>query len=307
MDPITHGIAGALLGKGYFSKRQNRHVAYSLQPPSGSRFSLTIDSCITQKRSRFCDPLAIVKYHRAFTHSFVGLPLFAILLAWITRRITCHYRIESPSWAFLTFIYGVGIASHILLDGMTSFGTRMWYPISSKRVAWDLLFIIDFTFSAVILVPQVIAWIYASGNSSRHLAFQTVCRHVQPAAAARSRMWVLIHDCRGCGVVQWEKYPNTDFILRRGPHCRAPFSQYCFLHPSVRIDGGFVCRAQAWCRGGTVCDGFVFGLTACGVAHHAAMRRVENFASTNHIEVERIGALPVPPSLFVWGDMVRSE
>ncbi len=35
----------------------------------------------------------------------------------------------------LPCIYGVGIASHILLDGMTSFGTRMWYPISSKRVA----------------------------------------------------------------------------------------------------------------------------------------------------------------------------
>ena len=48
-------------------------------------------------------------------------------------------------------IYGVGIASHILLDVMTSFGTRMWFPLSSRRFAWDLLFIVDFSFTTIML------------------------------------------------------------------------------------------------------------------------------------------------------------
>ena len=70
-------------------------------------------------------------------------------------------KIDSPSFGVLTLIYGVGIASHILLDGMTSFGTRMLTPISQQRVAWDLLFIIDLVFTSIVLLPQIIAWIYS--------------------------------------------------------------------------------------------------------------------------------------------------
>ena len=144
MDPITHGITGALLGKSYFSDRYGRVATFAAV--LGAVFP-DIDIA-AEMISR--DPLGIVKYHqRLLTHSFIGLPFFAILLAWLTRWIARRRGIESPSWAMLTLIYGVGIASHILLDGTTSFGTRMWSPISQKRVAWDLLFIIDFVFTAV--------------------------------------------------------------------------------------------------------------------------------------------------------------
>ncbi len=47
-------------------------------------------------------------------------------------------------------------------------------------------------------------------------------------------------------------------------------------------------------------------LFACGLAHHAALQRVEEFASTNKIDVDRMGALPVPPSLLDWGGVIRS-
>ncbi len=131
MDPITHGITGALLGKGYFSERKGPVAVFAAT--LGAVFP-DID-IIAEIGSR--DPLAIIKYHRGITHSFVGLPFFAALLAWLTHWVARRRGIEAPSWAMLTLIYGVGIASHILLDGMTSFGTRMWTPISQKRVAWD--------------------------------------------------------------------------------------------------------------------------------------------------------------------------
>jgi hypothetical protein len=37
------------------------------------------------------------------------------------------------------------------------------------------------------------------------------------------------------------------------------------------------------------------------------MLRVHNFAVANHIEVVRIGALPVPPSWLDWGDVIRTR
>ena len=134
MDPVTHGIAGALLGKGFFSKRQERVAIFAAT--LGAVFP-DVD-IFAEAFSR--DPLGIVKYHRAITHSFVGLPFFAILLALLTRALLrgssgagrAFMTWNRRRWAMLTLIYGVGIASHILLDGMTSFGTRMWYPISTR-------------------------------------------------------------------------------------------------------------------------------------------------------------------------------
>src|SRR5271155_470305 len=169
MDTITHGIAGALIGKGFFSRKAARVVVFSATV--GAMFP-DID-VVAEIFSR--DPLAIVKYHRAITHSFVVLPFFAALLAWLTRSGVAFLRtkhskftnLEAPSWGMLTLIYGIAIASHILLDGMTSFGTRMWFPISQQRVAWDLLFIIDFSFTSLILLPQVAAWIYGDRAKSR--------------------------------------------------------------------------------------------------------------------------------------------
>ena len=119
MDPVTHGITGALLGKGYFSDRNGRVAIFAAT--LGAVFP-DIDT-VADAISR--DPLAIVKYHRGITHSFVGLPFFAAILAWLTRWAARRLQIEAPSFGVLTLIYGVGIASHILLDGMTSFGTRI--------------------------------------------------------------------------------------------------------------------------------------------------------------------------------------
>ncbi len=183
MDPVTHGIAGALLGKGYFSERYGRVAVFAAT--LGAVFpDVDVTADIFSR-----DPLAIVKYHRAITHSFVALPVFAFLLAvltrlavpWLKKRSERFRNIESPPLAILTLIYGIGIASHIMLDGMTSFGTRMWYPISSERVAWDLLFIIDLTFMAILLLPQMLPWIYSDArpdaspdpSKSRRRAWQT--------------------------------------------------------------------------------------------------------------------------------------
>src|SRR6185437_1684953 len=181
MDPVTHGITGALLGKGYFSERYGRVAVFAAT--LGAVFpDIDVTADIFSR-----DPLAIVKYHRAITHSWVALPVFAFLLAlltrltvpWLKKRSERFRDIELPPLAILTLIYGIGIASHIVLDGMTSFGTRMWYPISSERVAWDYLFIIDLTFMAILLLPQMLARIYSPTRSNS----------VSDLGASRQRAW----------------------------------------------------------------------------------------------------------------------
>ncbi len=36
-----------------------------------------------------------------------------------------------------------GIASHLLLDWITSYGTMLWWPVSDARLALSLVFIVE--------------------------------------------------------------------------------------------------------------------------------------------------------------------
>lgn len=297
MDPITHGITGALLGKAYFSKGapRQRPVATDeerrrLWTTRVAIFAATLGAVfpdvdiVADAISR--DPLAIVKYHRGITHAFFGLPFFAVGLAALTRWAARRWKIPSPSFAMLTLIYGIGILSHILLDGMTSFGTRMLTPFSQRRVAWDWLFIIDFAFTSIILLPQLAAWIHHT-REKRMLRAAT--------------MWALFTVAAG---LVWETAQAA----------RAPFHVWIvaaasavaailFFGPAIR-DWGFGISRAAWCQAGVIA--MVAYIGACGFAHHRAMLRVEKFAAANEIKIVRIGALPVPPSLLDWGDAIRT-
>ncbi len=285
MDTITHVISGGLLGKAYFSNDQDTfkgRVAV-LAVTFGSVFP---DSDIIVEAFSH-DPLAIAKIHRGFTHSFVGLPIFAVVFAWLTRWVLRRWGRDCPSTAALFIAYAVGIASHIVLDGMTSFGTRMWMPISNARVAWDLLFIIDFAFSAILLVPQIAAWVYRRREKSI------------PRAVG---MWVL------GSVGAWAAWGIARAV-------QFPFSLWSLLMIVILLAGlfflpllngrGFRIGRAAWCRGGVYAA--VAYLIACGFAHHAALKHVRTFAEANHIAVQRMGALPIPPTLFDWTGLIRAE
>jgi membrane-bound metal-dependent hydrolase YbcI (DUF457 family) len=294
VDPITHGITGALLGKAFFSKRQEgRDEDDAARAASQTRvaiFAATLGAVFPDvdvaREAMSRDPLAIVKYHRGITHSFFGLPFFAVGLAVLTRLIARRRQIPAPSFAMLTGIYGVGILSHILLDGMTSFGTMMWTPFTARRVAWDWLFIIDFTLTSIGLLPQIAAWVY---NDRRKAAVRAIV------------MWVLF-TLAAAGAWEAARAARSPFHIWVGAAASA-IAAILFFGPMIGRRGFGISRA-AWCRAGVLA--MVAYIGACGAAHHEAMKRVEAFAAANHIHVVRIGALPVPPSLLDWGDAIRA-
>src|SRR4029077_20351752 len=173
MDTITHGIAGALIGKAVFrgedmfaAQRMNRGRLITWSLMLGAIFP---DSDVL--RDFFSsDKLLIVTWHRSLTHSLVMLPLWALVLAGLTRAFGRWRKWEGPSLAALTGIYAAGILSHILLDLVTTFGTMIWSPLAWSRPAWDLVFIVDFTLTAIFLVPQLLAWVYAHPEKMRRRA-----------------------------------------------------------------------------------------------------------------------------------------
>jgi membrane-bound metal-dependent hydrolase YbcI (DUF457 family) len=287
MDTITHGIAGALISKAVFrgedmvairAMNRARIVTWSLM--LGAIFP---DSDVFREFFSKND-LLILTWHRSITHSLLCMPLFALALAALTRRVARWRNWDAPSFAALTGIYAIGIVSHIVLDLVTSFGTMIWSPVKWSRPAWDLIFIVDFTFSAILLLPQMLAWVYSRPEGLQRRALGT---------------WLVF--CAG-----------TLLAAFIGQSVRAPFSPQAiiaalvvltalFLLPALRGRGLRVGLAS-WNRAGFVA---AIGYLALAMyLHHAALARVDQFASQLHLEVQSRGALPFPPSLWHWDGLV---
>src|ERR1700732_733085 len=173
MDTITHGIAGALMSKALFngddlfaSRPINRQRIVTWSIMLGAIFP---DSDVFRDIFSHND-LLVITWHRSITHSLLCLPVFALLLAALTRWIARSRKWDAPSFTVLTGIYALGILSHILLDLVTSFGTMAWSPLNWSRPAWDLIFIVDFTFTGIMLVPQILAWVQERPEKVRRRA-----------------------------------------------------------------------------------------------------------------------------------------
>lgn len=332
MDTITHGIAGALIAKALFrgedmfslrlsnatvkekngsalrSSGQEDPPSHEKQPASlrssgqaeGGSHSSSQRRVITWAlmlgaifpdsdvfRDMFShDKMLIVTWHRSITHSLILMPLWALLLAWITHEFCKWRKWEAPSFAALIGIYAVGILSHILLDLVTTFGTMIWSPLEWSRPAWDMIFIVDFTLSGLLLAPQFLAWIYSQPERMRARALRT---------------WIVF-------------LLATLIISRIAEGAGAPISgrtivvtmmviTVIFLLPVFR-GWGLKVSYTAWNRAGFAATLVYIALTF--FAHRAALARVEKFAAVDHLQVESIGALPLPPSLWHWDGLVRA-
>jgi membrane-bound metal-dependent hydrolase YbcI (DUF457 family) len=290
MDTITHGIAGALIGKAVFRGED----MFASGPMNGGRiitWSLMLGAIFPDSdvlRDFFSsDKLLIVTWHRSITHSLIMMPLWVLLLVAITRAFAKWRKWEAPSFVTLSAIYAAGILSHILLDLVTSFGTMIWSPLEWSRPAWDLIFIVDFTLTAIFLVPQLLAWVYA---------------HPEKVKGRTVGMWLVF-------------LPAPLLIARIGAIAGAPISgrvvlgamfifAVVFLLPAF-LGWGVKIKHGTWNRAG-----FAAALlyVACTVyAHHVAFSRIQRFAALEHLQVESIGALPLPPSLWHWDGLVRID
>ena len=306
MDTITHGIAGALIAKALF--RGEDLFAWPGKPAASPTARPQAEQRRFMNRGRVVswalmlgaifpdsdvlrdalshDKLLIVTWHRSLTHSLLLLPLWALLLGALSWGIAKWLNWEAPSMAALIGIYAVGILSHILLDLVTSFGTMIWSPLEWSRPAWDLIFIVDFTLSGLLVVPQFLAWAYSEPEKMKRRTLG---------------LWLVF-------------MPAPLLIARIGANVGAPISGATVLAalavlaaviflPLVR-NAGLRVPYAAWSRAGLAATLVYVALAF--FAHRVALARIERFARADQLEVQSIGALPLPPSLWRWDGLVRA-
>ncbi len=145
MDPITHGLTGALLAEAGFHQRYGRQATLAL---AGGALLPDIDIVWSWGQG-----VAALEMHRGVTHSLLGAAALALALAAAVRWLGPERR-----WGPLIgmALLGVGVG-HLLLDLVTSFGIQLFLPFSRARPALDWLFIIDLWLSIPILLAFLIA------------------------------------------------------------------------------------------------------------------------------------------------------
>lgn len=229
--------------------------------------------------------MLMITWHRSITHSLVCLPIFAVLLAGLTKWFANWRKWDAPSFAALTGLYAVGILSHIFLDLVTTFGTMIWSPLQWSRPAWDLIFIIDFTLTGILLVPQLLAWIYAKPENMRRRALGIWLVFLPvPLVIAK--------------ITQIVGAPISDVTALMA----VLIFSALFMLPTRR-NWGLRVPYSTWNRAGVLAA--VIYIACALYAHESALARVKKFAAFKQLEVESLGALPLPPSLWHWDGLVR--
>jgi membrane-bound metal-dependent hydrolase YbcI (DUF457 family) len=304
MDTITHGIAGALIAKAVFkgddlfvSRPMNRQRIVTWSTMLGAIFP---DSDVF--RDIFSrDPMLVISWHRSITHSLLCLPLFALLLAGLTRWVVRWRKWDAPSFAVLTGIYAAGILSHILLDLVTSFGTMVWSPLRWSRPVWDLIFIVDFTFTGILLVPQILAWVQDRPEKSRRRAIASFAIFAITIFVIQRLAGAVGAPISPASVLLFVLILAAFFLL---PLPTAEKIQWAQRSDLEEQDLARKSLRRRWNQFGLVCGCLYLGLAV--VAHLNALSRVKNFAMLQKLNVQSIGALPFPPSMWRWDGLVRT-
>ena len=149
MDPLSQGVLGASASQSFASEPGKQRSAMLVGLLAG--MAPDLDIFIRSAN----DPLLFLEFQRQFTNSLFFIPVGALLCTLILYPLLRRTLTFST-----TYLYAfLGYATHGFLDGCTSYGTQLFWPVSDIRISWNVVSIIDplFTLPVLILVCMAIA------------------------------------------------------------------------------------------------------------------------------------------------------
>jgi len=142
VDSLTQATLGAAVGELVLGRRLgNRAIAW------GALFGTLPDLDILF--SFLFDHAGWLWWHRGPSHSILVMVLASLLLARPLSKLWQHDRV-SPALAGWFVL--LNWSTHVLIDCFTTYGTLVFWPFDSTRVAFNNLFIIDPLFTLPMLV-----------------------------------------------------------------------------------------------------------------------------------------------------------
>jgi inner membrane protein len=124
------------------------------------------------------DPVALMTWHRSFSHSLLVLP-FVGWAIWAWFRSRGGRVAEAPMRWF--WAIQLALVTHPLLDAFTVYGTQLLWPLPVRPVMWSSVFIID---------PFYTVWLLAAVVAALFLRWRPVAQHALLAGLAMSSAYL---------------------------------------------------------------------------------------------------------------------
>ncbi|RRA48342.1 metal-dependent hydrolase [Acidipila sp. EB88] len=184
MEPVTHFLTGACLGRSGF----NRRTAYATLTMCLAAEAPDIDVLFS-----LGGPVTGFAHHRGITHTLVGAPFMALAvvgvvwcLAALGRRLGRKPPAQPVRWLLLFFLALLADFSHLLLDFTNNYGIRPFAPFNPHWYAWSIVFIFEPLLFAALLLALVLPALFGLIDNEVRRA---------PQSTPRSPAWAIAALC----------------------------------------------------------------------------------------------------------------
>jgi inner membrane protein len=149
MDPVTHAVIGLSLAK---------LTGNSLSLGDAATVAITVGAVlpdidiVMQKWGDY----VYLKNHRGVTHSVLGLVVSAVILGAMVKAI-----FPESGFLSLTLWSLLGCFSHSFFDVFNSYGAKLLWPLSGKKLSLSLLIIFD-----PIFISALLGYVITSGTTA---------------------------------------------------------------------------------------------------------------------------------------------
>ncbi len=236
MEPVTHFLTGACLGRAGF----NRKTAYATLAAVLAAEAADLDIFWG-----FAGPVEELKHHRGITHTIWAVPVVAgvvvgavaLVHLWRQKRRrrgaagaiqnsedmrganelgangppTPPAPLPPVHWGWLYFTACIAALSHLLLDWTNNYGVRPFFPLNPRWYAGSFMFIAEPILWGLFLLAFAMPWLL--GLTDREIgARRTPFRGQGWAIFALSGMAVL-------GCVRWAEHAQA-LVMLSNSQCR---------------------------------------------------------------------------------------
>lgn len=133
MDSLTQLTLGAAVGEATLGKHVGKKA-----PIWGAVFGTLPDLDVLA--NPFLSEMQALAFHRSLTHSLLFMVVMAPLMGWALHRLHRSDNVSARQWGWMVVAV---LATHVLLDCLTTYGTQIFFPFSTYPVILGTIFIID--------------------------------------------------------------------------------------------------------------------------------------------------------------------
>jgi inner membrane protein len=141
VDNVTHAFVGAAIGecvapKGATARTRALLMGVGIVAANAPDIDLVYSNIIEE-------PLGYLLHHRGHSHTWPGLAALGLLIWGGLRLFPSTREVARGSRSRWLWLLAAALASHLVMDTANGYGAHLFYPLSSRWVYGDSVFVLE--------------------------------------------------------------------------------------------------------------------------------------------------------------------